>query len=232
MLYLITPTGNRFIQFGFCVEMMTNQTFTEDVTWIIADDGEQHVETPTVKNWNIIHLKRPHQKGNSQGNNMIACLEKCDQKSKILIIEDDDYYSINWLQIMSNKLDHCELCGETKTRYYNIINKTYRRNINNKHSSLCSTGLHSAMAYDMLLQICSKKPKFIDIHLWHNFKGKKCLFEGTNIVGIKGIPGKRGIGSGHDGLRNKDNANLSILKQWVGETWTEKYTNILKDINK
>lgn len=230
MLYLITPTGNRFLQFSFCVQFMQNQDYSGNVTWVIADDGQEKIETPSIKNWNIIHIKRAFKPGNTQGANLVDALKHCPADSKILIIEDDDFYSNRWLSIMSEKLESCDLCGETRTRYYNIINFTYRQNNNSGHSSLCSTGLHNADAYKILNDICHKKPRFIDIHLWHNFKGKKCLFNDTNIVGIKGFPGKKGIGSGHNGLRNKDDIECSILHKWVGDLWAKKYIDAIKDI--
>lgn len=230
MLYLITPTGNRSLQFGFCVEMMQNQDYNTPVTWIIIDDGQEHVETPKVKDWTIQHIKRPFSNKNTQGINLITGLQCCSSDSKILIIEDDDNYSNQWLKIMSSKLNLYNICGETKTRYYNIRNYTYRNNNNLRHSSLCSTGIHNGAAYAMLMKICKDQPRFIDMALWRNFKGTKHLFAGKNIVGIKGMPGKRGIGSGHDSLRNKDDTNHSVLYKWVGDYWANKYIDSMKHI--
>jgi hypothetical protein len=229
MLFLLTPTGNRLIQFNFCVEMMRNQTYSGDVTWIIVDDGKEHMTTPSIKNWNIIHEKLPEGIGNTQAKNIIHGLQYCDKNSKLIVIEDDDFYHKDWLEIIDKNLEYSELSGITKAKYYHIKTSTYKVHNNLAHSSLCSTGLRGANAFDFLKYICLKYIKFIDIHLWRNFTGKKYLFDGNNVIGIKGMPGREGIGSGHYRLLNHKDTSGNILNQWVGTDWADKYRSIYSD---
>jgi hypothetical protein len=226
MLYLITPTGNRFLQFQLCVEMMANQTYDDKITWIIADDGQKHVETPIIKDWDIIHIKRNYHPGNTQGANLATALKACDPNGKILIIEDDDFYSPQWIEIMSKQLSYSNMCGQIKHKYYNIQNKTYKQFNNNKHAGLCCTGIRGLEAYTLFMNISNQRPKFIDVHLWHNFKGIKQLFIGNYVIGIKGMPGRNGIGMGHRGLSHKDDNQCNTLRKWVGDVWAEKYIGI------
>lgn len=229
MLFLLTPTGNRLIQFNFCVEMMTNQTYGGDVTWVIVDDGKDHMVTPSVKNWNIIHEKLPEGHGNTQAKNIIHGLQHCDENSKLIIIEDDDFYHKDWIDIIDKNLEHSEVSGITRAKYYNIKTATYKIHGNRRHSSLCSTGLRGTNAFNFLKDSCVQHRKFIDIHFWRNFSGIKKLFDGNNVIGIKGLPGRGGIGSGHNRPLNNTDTNGEVLNKWIGKDWADKYRSIYSD---
>lgn len=227
MIYIITPTCDRPVQLGFCIELMSRQTYTGDVTWIIADNSKESINIPQIKNWNIVHKKLQYTSSNSQGSNLIAALGECDPEKKIIVIEDDDFYHHDWLNFISAKLDNHHIAGEIRAKYYNLKNSTYKIHSNKKHSSLCSTGICGNDAYLSLLNICKHNHRFIDIHFWHNFKGSKNLFAGNYVVGIKGMAGKSGIGMGHRGMLPNIDQDHTILKQWVGDEWAEKYINAL-----
>lgn len=237
MLYLITPTGDRLLQFNLCVEMMSEQSYGGQVTWVIIDDGIKNVPTPNVKNWTIIHKILPIEIGNTQSRNLLAGLGCCDPTKKILVIEDDDYYHYDWLKLMNNKLDNYSLVGSTKAQYYNLPTLTYRHFKNKKHSSLCSTGIHGKEPYNLFVDICKHQPRFIDMHLWGSYQGSTHLFCETApglkngyVVGIKGLPGKRGLGSGHRGLKGRDDVQNSLLINWVGQKWAKIYLDIRKNL--
>jgi hypothetical protein len=61
--------------------------------------------------------------------------------------------------------------------------------------------------------ICQKMSKFIDLELWKGGKGR--LFDTQMTVGIKGLPGRPGIGAGHrmKGIRDP---KLVVLKKRIG----------------
>lgn len=233
MIYLITPTGNRFIQFSFCVDLMKQQDFTDDVTWVISDDGIAHQPTPVVKNWNIIHnkLKPPkNKKINTQGTNIYNCLKYCNPNSKILIIEDDDFYCKQWLSIVCEKLDKFGLVGEKMAKYYSLSTRTYTQFQNDKHASLCSTGFNDPNVFYLLQELSLKNLQFIDMPLWFNAKSKKKLFRGNYTIGFKGWNiGRKGLGHGHKSRFKHVDFSLNILNSWVGKNkeWFDKYKNIV-----
>src|SRR5690606_25388003 len=101
----------------------------------------------------------------------------------------------DWLTHIEAQLHRAELVGECRGRYYNVRTKQGRQLDNKQHSSLCSTAMHGK-AIETLKQSCTRSPKFIDLDLWKRHRNKK-LFDGHRVVGIKGMPGRGGIGIGH-----------------------------------
>lgn len=224
MLYLITPTQDRLLSFSFCTEFMQRQSYTGDVTWIICDSGQIHIETPTIKNWNIIHKKFDYINTNTQKKNILSGLEECNFNEKTIIIEDDDFYHENWLKTISDALDEAELAGETYAKYYNLKTHTFQRHKNNRHASLCATGIKGNNAHQQLISVCNTDVRFIDMDLWSKFQGpKKLLFESSLVIGMKGLYGNSGLGEGHIRLRGRDSNNFAKLRNWIGDEWTDKY---------
>lgn len=224
MLYLITPTQDRLLSFSFCVEFMQRQSYSGDVTWIICDSGQTHVPTPFIKNWTIVHKKLDYVGINTQKSNILSGLKECDFNHKTIFIEDDDFYHSAWLSIVSYRLEKYELVGEKRAKYYHLNTRTFQRNKNKRHSSLCSTGISGNNAHKQLKSICSTDDmSFIDINLWNQFCGPKKLGRSSLVIGMKGLYGKNALGHGHLGLRYKDTDNYTKLRNWIGDEWTDKY---------
>ena len=136
----------------------------------------------------------------------------------MLIIEDDDHYAPTWLSTAAAALEHADLVGETRARYYNVTTQRWREHGNETHASLCATGVTGA-AVGMLRGCCLVPTQFIDIVLWGKYLGPRQLFEGHQVTGIKGLPGRQGIGVGH----RQDFARASYpdpgaekLRAWLG----------------
>lgn len=236
MIYLITATGDRFDQFSLCCEMMSLQNYTEPVTWIIVDDGIKNLPTPNIQNWTIVHKILPNMRNvNTQYRNMVAALDECDPKSKIIIIEDDDFYPDTWLSEISKCLDYCELTGIKNNKYYNVRSRSFVVVNNNKHSSLCSTAIKSYGAYNLLYKICKyHKPKFIDMVLWQQYCGKKILNipnKQLDVIGIKGLDRGSGLTNAHKQIfKHKDNINYDQLRLWTNDYFTNKYITLMDKI--
>lgn len=219
MLTLLTATGSRPEAWAICEKYMAKQDYKGSVKWIIVDDGEiQQPITFQKENWELI-VVRPEpfwkQGQNTQGRNLLAGLEFVSEKDSLVIIEDDDRYSSDWLTIVEEKLKKAELVGECLARYYNIQLKIGRQLQNQLHASLCSTAMRGS-AIKTFAEVCKTNEKFIDIKLWAGVK-QKMLFTGNRVVGIKGLPGRGGIGMGHDRnfSGNKD-TSLDLLRSWIG----------------
>jgi len=231
MIYLITPTGARPQQIQHCAEWMQKQTYTGEVTWIIIDDclpvTTEFIKDDFKENWKIIKVfPRPAWSPgeNTQARNLSAGLAKVDNKKEniVFIIEDDDYYKPIYLDKMIDKMGNYQVIGETNTIYYNPMTRRYCDNNNKEHASLFQIAFRASMI--PTFTNCFKQ-KFIDCTFFKMLdKNQVNLFhDGTLAIGIKGIPGRGGIGAGHSihftALFDRD---LIVLKSLIGED-AEKY---------
>lgn len=220
MLTLLTATGNRQKAWSICEKYMMSQDYVGPVKWVIVDDGEIPQEVTFKKeNWELI-IVRPFPKwklgDNTQARNLLAGLEYINENDRLIIIEDDDRYSSDWLSHINSQLDKTDLAGECLARYYNIKSKIGRQLNNSKHASLCSTAMKGPVI-SYFKNVCKSNLKFIDIKLWE-WKGPKHLFTGNRVVGIKGLPGRGGIGMGHKkDFQGNSDKQMDLLKSWIGK---------------
>lgn len=220
MLQLLTATGCRPEAFALCERWMAAQTYTGQVTWIIVDDGVEPTPiTRSPKGWTQVVIRpmpywRPGQ--NTQARNLLKGLAAVDPRFPVLIIEDDDHYAPDWLATVAQALERAELVGECRARYYNIAQRKGRQLRNEGHASLCATAMRGA-AIETFRRCCERSPKFIDLELWRRHRSRH-LFTGYRVVGIKGLPGRGGIGMGHrDDFRGEFDPDGALLRQWVGD---------------
>lgn len=210
MIVLITPTGARYKQIKLCARWMSQQRYEGEVLWIIVDDAlprsTDFIPADFRENWNILKVypTPPWEKGqNTQARNIHAGIQAmrsfCDMDSvtAIFIIEDDDYYSPNYLARTAEQLKGYDLCGELLTIYYNVASRSWMRNGNRQHSSLFQTAFTPA-AIPMLEQCWQHK--YIDCNLFNLVQNKHLFMDGDLAIGIKGQDGRGGIGMGHSNL--------------------------------
>jgi hypothetical protein len=220
MLTLLTATGCRPKAWHICQRLMERQTYTGPVHWIIVDDGaEAQLIDFDRKGWTItiVYPRPAWEPGqNTQARNLAEGLKHVMPNDKLVIIEDDDAYSSDYLAWCNEMLESADLVGESFARYYNIKTKMARPLSNGQHASLCSTAM-KGKAIDAFRKELKPGVKFIDINLWRNFTGRKILQRGQRVVGIKGLPGRTGIGMGHrQDLIGQMDKSGSILRQWLG----------------
>lgn len=211
MITLITPTGARPNQINLCSFFMKRQTYSGKVVWIIIDDCNPRTTDEIQdfpQNWTIIKVYpvsswQPGQ--NTQGRNiaeginiLLANYRKEDIEG-IFIIEDDDYYKPTYLERMTPRLAGYQAIGERNTIYYNVFFRTSFTHVNTGHSSLFQTAF-TIEALPIFEDCLSQR--FIDMSFWPRLS-RVNLFNDDNLsIGIKGMPGRYGIGSGHARLRN------------------------------
>lgn len=217
-LTLLTATGCRPEAWAICEKLMAAQTYAGPVRWVVVDDGEDPQPITFSRPGWTVEVARPEpfwQSGqNTQARNLIAGLNRIGSDERVAIIEDDDWYSARWLETISNALHRAEVAGESHARYYNIAQRKGRRLSNATHASLCSTAVRGR-GLDRLRTACGKNRQFIDLELW---RGGGHLFRGNHVVGIKGLPGRGGIGMGHrDGFIGSRDPEMSMLRDWIGE---------------
>lgn len=234
MIYLITPTGSRPQQIQHCADWMRAQTYTDEVTWIIIDDClpvTTDFITENFRDWKIIKIypKPTWQRGmNTQGRNISAGIDivsrLATEEDIIFIIEDDDYYKPIYLERMIIRMGNYKLIAETNTIYYNVITRSFADNCNKQHASLFQIAFKPSL---IPFFIQCLQAKFIDCTFFSivNKSLINLFHDGTLAVGIKGIPGRGGIGAGHSlGFMHNNDSGLLALKSIIGED-AEKYRN-------
>jgi len=220
MLTLLTATGARPEAFALCERWMAAQDYPGRVRWVIVDDGPdpQHV-TLARDGWTIEVIRptplwEPGQ--NTQARNLLAGLEVIGEDARVVCIEDDDHYAPGWLTHIDAELDHAELVGEGMARYYNVALRVGRQLNNMLLASLCSTAVRGR-AIETLREACQSSERFIDIGLWRLHPSRH-VFSGHRVTGIKGLPGRGGIGMGHrpefSGTPDPDGR---LLREWIGD---------------
>ena len=200
MITALTPTGARPEAFAACVEQMRAQDHPGPVRWVIVDDGPE--PEPRDRDWPegwsiiVVRPKPVWEPGeNTLARNLVAGLARCTQR--VVIVEDDDCYATWWLRQCDAWLDTHDLVGEAPSLYRHR-NGRERLMGNTDHASLCSTALRGP-ALDALRRSCEQGAKGIDLRLWRDFGGSKRLYppQPRGVTGIKGYPGRPGLGVGH-----------------------------------
>ena len=218
LVTLITPTGSRPLAFSMCESMMARQTYKGPLQWIVVDDswpptltmmGQQYVRGPV--DWNpSINTQRP---------NMEAALQHV-KGDIILIIEDDDWYAPNYIETMVKLLDFAPIVGEANARYYNIAHRCYAKMLNYYHASLCQTGIRREIL-PLLHEAVTSGQLYFDCELWKMVREREIesfLAVDLNMaIGMKGLPGRRGIGVGHSPDGFKHDPDWSVLRSWLPE---------------
>lgn len=226
----ITCTGDRIVAFDLCARWMQDQTIIPS-QWIVVDDGK----IPTTPKINCEYVRREPQRNDplhTMTMNLKLALSKVTG-DKIIIWEDDDYYSPKYIEEMSKKLDEYDLVGIGKSKYYNIQAFRYYQHNGEAfkdHASLAQTAFKKS-----LIPLILKKmngDQFLDVRIWQGLRGNSNIFvddKESLYVGIKGMPGRKGIGSGHNPNMEgyKDDKNKAVLRAWIQEKkHLEQYLNL------
>jgi hypothetical protein len=214
MLTLLVATGCRPEAWAISEKLLGRQTYSGPCRLVIVDDGsEPQTVTLQREGWSIDVVRPlPHWEPgqNTQARNLAAGLAVIPPDARVVVWEDDDYYAPGYLADVAKWLDRDELVGECRARYFNVATQHGKQMKNVAHASLCSTAMRG-QALKAFRRAVERADKFIDITLWRSFPGR--LYGATHVVGIKGLPGRGGIGCGHaDHFGSPMN-----LSDWIGE---------------
>ncbi len=228
-LTLLTTTGERPEAWKICEMLMRRQTCLFPVRWVVVDDGKiQQPITFERDNWKI-EVVRPEpfwtEGANTQARNILSGLSIINKNERVIVIEDDDWYDPRYLAYTNAWLDVVDMVGEAPSRYFNVSTGCGKLLTNYKHSGLCSTAV-KGKALEALRASSKQNLKFIDMVLWRNFRGTKKLCDSRMVVGIKGMPGRRGIGCGH----NPKFGDPMNLRGWIGSD-VEIYSKFMPESN-
>ncbi len=236
MISVITATGDRPETFDLCQKWMAAQTVQPD-QWIVVDDGK----TPMASISGCDYIRRELQKSDPLHTmllNIKTALPHVKGDS-ILFWEDDEYYAPAYIEEMNKRLKQYEIVGIGRSKYYHFPASMYLRHDNMGHASLAQTAFNSSFLPSVNKLIAGDM--FLDIRMWEKFNGKDAplcadtdhsvierkTIHGQGIifddgednclyVGIKGLPGRKGIGSGHrDFSKYISDSDGSVFKKWI-----------------
>lgn len=214
----ITCTGDRHVTFKFCEMWMIRQTRIPD-QWIIVDDGKNPTQICFSHPKCLVQYVRREPKmddpPHTLGLNLRTALPMV-LFDKLIFIEDDDYYRPEFVEKMEQWLDKSNICGQPNAIYYNIQYRWWQQHSNTQHASLCQTGIRRDLIR-FLIPLCEDNLRYIDIDLWRIAQGRHYLDTGDRLcVGLKGLPGRGGIGTGHEEQHAND-PDYSAFKRFLGE---------------
>jgi hypothetical protein len=214
---LVTATGDRPEAFKLCEQWIKNQSYSGRIQWIVVDDGVTPTQVTMGQHY-VRRLRQPQDPAHTLILNLRAAISLVETEM-LFFIEDDDYYAPQYLSCMCEELKQFPLVGIERARYYNLIGM-YKQFQNSKHSSLCSTALTSRM-YTILRQMMENDNPYLDLRLWRNCPYRSKLLDTDMVIGIKGLPGRKGIGSGHTKLNDYvTDKDFKVLKAWVKSDYT------------
>jgi glycosyltransferase involved in cell wall biosynthesis len=243
----ITPTGDRPLAFRLCREWMANQTRRPD-QWLIIDDGKTPIEFDStwfnsVMPGVAVGIRREPRRDDPLHTldlNLKAALPHITG-DKILIIEDDEYYAPGYVEEMARRLDQAEVVGICRSKYYHLPTGGYQQIGNVGHASLAQTGFRSSFlpVFGSLIQN-GDNSKWPDDKLWRHVQataGKASAIRAQLFVddqtplyvGMKGLPGRGGIGAGHKtSMYHATDKDRSQLKAWIPRDY-QVYLDIVSE---
>lgn len=233
-IHLITPTGARLEALKLLVRYMQRQTVT-DWRWTILDDCEPATAIQAAHEQRIedrIEIYRPSWRWkpgmNTQKPNMLALIDRAFASGfdLLFVIEDDEWYSPRYLESMIEHARRTDiLIGQTQAHFYNVRLRHARILPNYEHTALCRTAVNpdgARLMRDVFNMLEWPQGEHGDRVMWN-----RCPSDHKNLftldrplnVGIKGMPGRGGIGTGHDRIKRDliNDPRLTLLGKWIGD---------------
>ncbi len=192
--------GDRPQLLDLCIKyfLRSHVDIKDEVKLFLIDDGIKPYHT-TEFGPDIQYCRRVPDGKNSLGRQMLFGLKLCETFDKIIIWEEDDFYSPFRLPIQINELDEVEMHGYGLTRYYSLKHFGLQQHLNREHSSFFETGFRSALI-PTLVRLIKQDIEFpyYDMLIWKekNIK-KKLTIPGIHGLGMKGGPGRMGYTEAH-----------------------------------
>lgn len=208
----VTCTGDRPICMDLLTRWVKHQTLPI-TRWLIIDDGR----VPYVPTMNCDYIYRKPQSSDPKHtlNLNIRTALPYIKEDIVCWLEDDEYYAPKYIETMVAKIKGHDAVGIIKSKYYYLPGRTYYVHNTKDHASLAETAITKEFL-PKLVTMLDGDP-FIDLRIWKEVNGNGCLFDdGAEClyVGMKGLPGRPGIGAGHRGGGRKD-FQYEVLKKWM-----------------
>ena len=236
LVSVITCTGHRKEAFELCKRYLEATTYDGPIQWIIVhdEDGDREVVSSRSNiEVEVYQGPRVWTPGyNTQRGNFELALSKV-KGDYIFSYEDDEFFSPEFIPQMLKILKTVDAAGIANNRYYHVGLPGWKEMGNYRHSSLCSTAFKKELMPLMELATNSGELYF-DIHFWNQLRAKGIPFSlqanSSLCVGMKGMPGRTGIGVGHRSIGFSIDSGLSKLQEWLGEEGVKTYSPFIKKI--
>jgi len=211
---LVTPTCDRPEAFALCQKWMARQTIPYH-QWIVLDDGLN----PAKCTMGQIHLCYTKTRGKGSLANKLKLLLSDSSTitgDAIALIEDDDWYAPNYLELAASRFEDYDMIGEGHALYYNVRRRWWHLHTNDRHASLCQTLIRRS-GLEAFAACLNDPDPFIDVRLWKTKLRSKLYLpeiDRHSLVGIKGL--YPGYGIGHERPLPHLDPQLSKLKKVIG----------------
>lgn len=216
MITVITPTHNRPAVWPLLERWMRAQT-RPPAQWIVVDDGD--APPPLTMGQQYLRRQGEDVGGASLARNLLAAIPAV-RGQYVFLIEDDDYYAPDHIAMNLERLEAHEASGCSWMRYYNVEQQGWRKS-QNACSTLSGTSFR-ASKLPTFRQACetalATDTYHVDRYFWRKMKAG-CLHEERTMIGMKGMPGEKGIGIGHRKVGWHDDPLFAKLRAWTGSDW-------------
>lgn len=207
-----------------CRRWMTRQSLRPDL-WIISDGGQVPIETPQLDGAQVVHLHNgdPGHPARNFYQNMISGLREALRRgaSQVSWMEDDDWYSPDYLAHSAEQLQRADITGEARSRYYNLRLRRHRILEHARHAIIGQTSMTGSLLpwFLTFLEHHSTGRLYSDRVIWHKAptKRRSLLPETLHHVGIKGH-GPTGLCPyGHEDVKGMSpDTEWQVLTDWIG----------------
>jgi hypothetical protein len=198
MIATLTVTrGDRPQFFEFCKEQIASQTLKPDKAYFIS-------YPPKGSEFDLVERIK-----------MGYHLAKSEGIEKVFIIEDDDQYPSNYLEVLNSNLNGADFIGYEDTTYYNIRNRTWMSQTHAKRSSLFTTGFKVSALDDFIWP--ADHYLWLDIRMWEHARDRRkkvTLLKGNPCTGMKHGLGLC-AGKSHNRILEHNDKDLSFLRSRV-----------------
>lgn len=214
---VVTPTCDRPVGMALCERFMARQTRAPD-EWIVADGGQTPARC-TMGQTHVIDSRPPGPVNFAQ--NLLNGVDRATGEL-IVFAEDDDWLAPTHLETLAEVAERgYRLIGtEDVQRYHNVAHRCYRL-MNNVGASLCQTAIRRELVplFRRTVQDCMCRGSYgIDTTFWRAARNDWSFTHRMTVVGIKGLPGRVGLGVGHrPDARWTPDPDLAQLRAWIGE---------------
>lgn len=148
----------------------------------------------------------------------------------VVIFEDDDWYSQNWVELCVRGLETSNLFGQGLFAYYHIPSGGYfLEEISVLHAPLHATAFRSEIIDDILKidDVRRGTKPILDVYIWNTIKNKPRTINSVRsnvstintreVVSLKGLPGLAGYSPSHNqNFYSKFDVDRSVIKSWIG----------------
>ena len=206
------------------------ERYSGPVQLVVSDDGE----TPANCTLGETHIRRQRiaDPAKSFRGNLVAGLQAV-KHDRVLICEDDDHFHPSIIRCAALWLEGKVLVGEAAARYYNVYTRRYHIFKNDKHACLSGTAFRAEVIPWLVRTLRELRGFMLDMKLWKEGpvpEDKRLLWpQSESVVGIKGLPGRQGLGVGHRlDTKHPHDADGDVLRQWIGREDAQVYFDLMR----